>query len=161
MRAPRPMSLVAALLPGRCPLFVQQLEALIGEGMQPDVLPGAQPLRGTETERLTRALRLDRERTEHIGNLRRADTPVESHGAEMVAVQAPRELGQQRVLGIGSDALDHELLPRYAQREGGPLLQELLGPTRHARGRGSEGGMALRIHGMFVERDRQLDEKIG
>jgi hypothetical protein len=79
----------------------------------------------------------------------------------VVPVQPTGELRQEGVLGIGSDPFDHELLPGDAQGEGGSFLEEVLRPPRYPSCGGCEGGMPLRIHGVLVEGDRQLDEEIG
>ena len=86
---------------------------------------------------------------------------VSLNGAQVVAVEAAGQFREEGMLGIGGDAFDHELLARDPQREGGSLLQELLRPSCHPGCRGGEQGVPLRIHGVFVQGDRQLNEEIG
>src|SRR5207247_10682368 len=49
--------------------LVQQLEALVGQGVETDVIPDAQPLRGGEAERLAGAFGVDGERAERLRDL--------------------------------------------------------------------------------------------
>ena len=153
LRRPRP-----ALGHGRA--VVHQLEALVGEGVQLDVDPGAQPLRRAQPERLPAALRVHGQRLEDARHLAGLDAAPEGDGAEVVTVQPGGELGQHRVLRIGGDALDHQLLPRDAERECGAVFEQEPGAPGHARGRRRQRGMALRIHGVLVQRDRKLDQEV-
>ena len=129
--------------------------------MQTNVLPGTQPLWRAETEGFTSALCLDRQRLQHIRDFAGTEAAMKCDGAEMMAVQAAGELGEQRVLRIGRHTLDDELVARHAQGQGGALLEEMLGAARDPRGSGRQRRMPLRIHGVFMERDRELDEKVG
>src|SRR5206468_222840 len=103
---------------------------------------------------------LGSERAQHGGYFGSSQPAMEGDRAQVVTVESAGELRQQGVLRISGNALDHELLPRNAQREGGSFLKELLGPSCHPRGGGGEQGVPLRVHGVLVEGDRQLDEEI-
>jgi len=60
----------------------------------------------------------------------------------------------------GRDALDHQLLPCDAERECGAVFEQEPGAPGHARRRRRERWMTLRIHGVLVERDRELDQEV-
>jgi len=87
VHAPCAAAVVGTLLLRRRVLLVQKLETLVGEGVQADVLPGAEALRGPEPERLAGSVRLARERPQHVRDFRAADPPMESDGAQVVAVE--------------------------------------------------------------------------
>ena len=145
----------------RSAIFLQQLEALVGDGMQSHVVPCAQLLRSAEPERLPGAFRVDRERLEHIHDFAHPQPAVERDGAKVVAMQPSRELRQQRVLRIGRDALDDELLASHTQRQRRALFEQMFGSAGGGRGGGGERRVALRVHRVLVEGNRELDQKIG
>src|SRR5713226_10513303 len=63
------------------------------------------------------------------------------------------------MLGVGGDPFNDELAPRHAEGERRPVSQQRGGAADHARSRRLEGRMALGIHGVLVERDRELDKE--
>ena len=80
----------AALVVGRCDgriLLLQQLEPFVCDGMQTDVIPRAQLLRGAESERLARSFRFDCERLQHVRHFADPQPTVERDGAEVVAME--------------------------------------------------------------------------
>src|SRR6185503_5271012 len=99
------------------PVLVRQLEPLIGDRMQAHILPRAQPLEWPQSQRLSGALRVDGQGAEQFCDFVDAQTALERHCAEMMAMQPPREIGEQRMLGIGRDALDYELVARDPERQ--------------------------------------------
>ena len=155
LRAPEPAFF------GGLVILLQQLEPFVRDGVQPDVIPGAQLLRRAEAEWLPGAFRFHGERLQHVGDFGHTQAAVERHGAEMVAMQTTGELGKEGVLCIGGDAFDDELLARHAQRERRALLEKMLGTARHPSRRRRERRMSLRIHRVLVKRDGQLNEEVG
>src|SRR3954468_2873578 len=85
---------------------------------------------------------------------------MERDRTEMMAMQAVGELGEQGIFGISGEALDYELLARYPQRQRGPLLQEVLRTPGDARRRGVQRRMALRVHGVLMEGNRELNKEV-
>ena len=67
-------------------VLLEQLEAFVRDGMQPDVIPGAQLLRCAESKGLAGALRLHGQRLQHIDDLVHTQAAMERHGAEMMAM---------------------------------------------------------------------------
>ena len=86
---------------------------------------------------------------------------MERDGTEMVAMQPAGKLGEERVLRIRGNAFNNELLPGDPERNRCATLEEMLGTARHTRRGRRERRVPLRIHGVLVQRDGQLDEKIG
>ena len=77
----------------RAVVFLQQLQALVRDGMQSNVIPHPELLRWSEAERIARALCIDRERPENIGNLCGAETAMKGDRAQVMAMQATGQLG--------------------------------------------------------------------
>ncbi len=72
--------------------------------------PRARQIALAQAERLLLRFGLDGHRVQQFGDLREIHAAIECHGTDMVAVHAARQVAQHRVLGIGCDPLDHELL---------------------------------------------------
>ena len=145
----------------RVVLFLQEFEALVRDGVEPDVVPRAELFWRSQAERIAGALGIDRERAEHIGDFGDAETTMKRHRPEMMAMQATGELREDGIFRVGGNAFDHELLPRDPQREERSLLEQMFGAPRHARCRGGKRRVTLRIHRVLMEGDRELDQKIG
>jgi len=161
-RESHPQLRTAETLGGRNSIILlQQLEPLVRNGMEPHVIPGTQLFRRAEPEGFSGAIGLHGQRLQHVGDLSHAQAAMERHGAQMVAMQSPGELGQQRVLRVRGNAFNDELLPRDPQRERGAIFEQTLRAPRHPPRRRSERGVSLRIHRVLVERDGQLDEEVG
>ena len=69
-------------------------------------------------------------------------------------------LEEQRVRGVGRDALDDELLAGDAYREHGARDEQRAETARHRLDGRIEEGVAGRIDRVLVERDRELDEEV-
>jgi len=82
-------------------------------------------------------------------------------GAQVVAMQPAGELPEDGVLGIGRHPLDHQLVAGHAEGDRRSILEQQPGAPGHSRRRRGEGRVPLGIHGVFMERDRQLDQEIG
>ena len=152
LRGPRPFCGCA---------LADELEALVGEGVQLDVGPGAQPLGVAEAQRLPGALRVHGQGLEHVSHFRRLDTLAEGHGTQVVPMQPLGELAQHRMLRVGGDPLDDKLPAGDAQRQGRAVLEQQRRSPGHARSRRRQRRVALGIHGVLVEGDGQLDQEIG
>jgi len=155
LRAPEPAFFEGLVI------LLQQLEPFVRDGVQPDVIPGAQLFRRAEAEWLPGTFRFHGERLQHVGHFGHTHAAVERHGAEMVAMQTTGELGKEGVLCVGGDTFDDELLARHAQRERRAFLEQVLGTPGHPRRGGRERGVPLRIHRVLVQRDGQLDKEVG
>ncbi len=161
LRTAQPALLRPLIVEGSRAVVFLQLQALVRDSMQSDVIPRPELLRWSEAERIARALGIDRERPEHIGNLCGAETAMKGDRAQVMAMQATGELGEYGVFGVGGDAFDDQLLPCYAQRESRPILEQTLGAASHPRRRRGKRRVPLRIHRMLMEGDRELDQEIG
>jgi hypothetical protein len=79
----------------------------------------------------------------------------------MVPVKALGELLENRILGIGRDTLDDQLLPRDADGESIPVLDEEQAETvRYSVDCYVEKRMPGWINGVLVQRDRELEQEI-
>jgi hypothetical protein len=70
------------------------------------------------------------------------------------------QTAQDRLVGIGRGAVDDELPARHPEDERGTRLEEQLGPARDAGDCGPQRRVPARIHGVLLDRDRQLDEEL-
>jgi hypothetical protein len=123
--------------------------------MGPDgQLPGI-----SDPKRLAGAIGLHRDGAQHVLHFPGFEAAGEGDGPQVVTVQPAGELGEDRVAGIGGDAFDHELIARDAEREGGPVPQQCLTTPHDAGHRRPKRGVPKRIHGVLVERDRELDQE--
>ena len=141
-------------------VFLQQLEPLVRDRMQPDVIPRTELLRWSESQRLARAIGLDGQRLQHVADFTDPEPALECDGAEVMAMQPTSELGKERILHIRRHAFDDELLPGNTEREGAPTFEKMLGAAGDTgRGRGKRG-VPLRIHRVLVEGNGELDKEI-
>ncbi len=145
----------------RLTVLLQQLELFVGDRVQAHVIPGAQVFGRAETERLTAPIGVDGENPQHIRYLGDAQPAVERDGAQVMAVQAAGELGEQRVFRICGDPFDHELVARDAQRERGAFFEQVLGPSGDAERRRLQRGVPLGIHRVLMEGDGKIDQEVG
>ena len=80
-----------------------------------DVVPSFRHGFPIEPERLLGSRRVDRERGERVGQLVARNAALKLERADVVLVEPLRELLQNRILRIGGDALDYQLLARDAE----------------------------------------------
>ncbi len=78
-----------------------------------------------------------------------------------MAVETIGQFTEDVVPGIGGRAVHDQLVARDTEYRDRDLAQEDFGPAHEAFGRGLEVGMPGRIHRSLLERDRQLDQKVG
>ncbi len=147
--------------PGRGTVLVRELQALVRERVELHVRPGRQAVSIAQTQGLPGPLRFDGERPERIGHFALLHAAPKRDGAQVVPMQPARELPQHGMLGIGSDTLDHELIAGHAERDRSSILQQQPGAPGYAGRRRSERRVSFGIHGVFMERDRELDQEIG
>ncbi len=123
--------------------------------------PRAQAFRWPQAQRLVGAVGVDRQCPQHVRHFGGLDAPAKRDSPQVVPVEPPGKVPQHGMLGIGRHPLDDELLARNAQRQGRAVFeQETRSPADGGRGR-SEGRMALGVHRVLVQGDRQFDKKIG
>ena len=134
-------------------------QAVEGQRMEADVVTARQ-LSTSQRQRAV-AIGLAGQRPQGNAHFLRLQAAQHADGAEMMAVQPLGEPAQHRVLGVGRDAFDDQLLPRHAERDQIAVAEQALDVPGDASGRGPEGRMPLRVHRVLVQRDGQLDEELG
>ena len=127
--------------------------------MQADVIAAGQ-VTARERQR-TVAIGLGGERVQRDAHFGRLEALEQADRTEMMAVEDFGKTTQHRVLGVGRDAFDDQLMPRDAKGNQGAIAQQALHLPRHPLGRGPERGVAQGIHRVLVQRDRQLDQQLG
>ncbi|MGH7719869.1 MAG: hypothetical protein ACREON_13630 [Gemmatimonadaceae bacterium] len=104
--------------------------------------------------------RLPSHHPQHLRDLLLANAPDEPHGADLAAVQPEREVAEHGIGGVGGDAVHDELGAGDAEGQRGALDEQCRDPpAQGAHGRGQEG-VAVRVDGVLVGTDRELDEEI-
>ncbi|PYP37189.1 MAG: hypothetical protein DMD46_06215 [Gemmatimonadetes bacterium] len=146
---------------GRRRPVVHQLQPLVRERVQLHVRPGAHPLGRPEAQRLAAPLRVDGQGLQDVRDLAHLETTPEGDRAEVMAVEAPGELGQDGVGGVGRHPLDHQLVTRDAERHRRSVHHQLLHAARHPGRRRRQRRMAFGIHGVLVQGDGEFDQEIG
>jgi hypothetical protein len=131
-------------------------KAVEGQRMQLHVRPT-----GNRTLQANRALafRFRRQRQERLAQLVKLDSSIDADGADVVTMKAVSETTQHRLPRVGRHAVDDQLAPGDAKRDGRAILQQLLGAAGHRFDRRHERRVTARIHRVPVEGDRQFDEK--
>ena len=74
-------------------------------------------------------------------------------------MEPSRELREDRMLGVGGDTLDHQLMVGDAEGQRGAIAKQVARAASHRGGGGRERGMALGVHGVLVQGNGQLDEE--
>lgn len=77
-----------------------------------------------------------------------------------MAMQSFGEPAEQRVIRIRRVSLDDQLPACDTERQHRPIDQQCFGTPDDSGDSWFEGRVALRVHRMLVQRDRQLDEKL-
>src|SRR5438093_1422862 len=103
----------------------------------------------------------DGEPPARIAHLPLLNAAPERDGAQVVTVQPARELPEHWMLGIGGHTLDHELVAGHTEGHRRSILKQQRGAPGHSRRRRRERWVSFGIHGMLVQRDRQLNQEIG
>ena len=75
-------------------------------------------------------------------------------------MQALGEAPQDRLLRIGGDAFDDELVPGHAQRDALAAFKQPFGTAHDGSRRRLKRRMSGRIHRVLVQGDRQIDEEL-
>jgi len=127
--------------------------------MQPYMWPVGQPSGWGQAQRLNLRTDLRRQCIEGTADLADLDPRQDAHGAEVMAMQRLRETAQDRLVGVGRDAVDDQLVARDAECEGRAILEQPFCALGHTGGCGFKGGMPDRVYGVLMKRDRELDEK--
>ena len=97
-------------------LFLEQLQLLEGQRIKAGVRPLCQHVIVFEAQRPWTPPSLHRQGGQHVANFRGRHTLAELHRAQMVPVQAQREIPQHGIGFLGGHALDDQLVTRHAER---------------------------------------------
>jgi hypothetical protein len=120
--------------------------------------PRRQPIAGQQTERAS-TFSIRGQRSECALNFGGVDAALKTDRAEVMAMESFGQTPQDGLVGIGSNPFDDQLTPGNAERNLFAFHQQQGRAARDGCSRRLERGMIARIHCMFVQRDRELDEK--
>ena len=129
--------------------------------MKARMLPDREVFGRTQAEWLPGVFRLDGDHGQKVLELVRVHALLKGYRAQMMAMESPREIAQKGVLGIGCNALDDEPVPGNPECQAATLLEQPFEPYCHALGSRPQRRVAAGVHGVLVECDGKLDEKIG
>ena len=99
--------------------------------------------------------RLFRQRAQRGREFVGVDARKDADRSEVMPVELLGEAAQDRLVRVGGDAVDDQLVARDAKRKGGTILEQPLGTLGHTGGGGTERGMPGGVHRVLVERDRR------
>ena len=138
--------------------ITDEFELIERERMKSHVRPFGPLMCRRKAER-TFALRHRRQRTQRGADLFGLHAARETDGSKVVPVQPLGQATQDRLVGIGGDPLDNQLLTRDAEGKRCAILQQPVRAKGHRRRGWPERWMTARVHCVFVQRYRQLDQE--
>jgi hypothetical protein len=92
---------------------------------------------------------------DRFAQLVRLDPSHDADRTQVMTMQFFCETPEDRVFGIGGNALDDDLSASHAERKRRTVFEQMPGPTQYSINRRSEGWVTVRVHRMPLERDRQ------
>jgi hypothetical protein len=151
---------IGAWLIGR--IILNELQSIVSERKESHVRPELSHALDVETDWCLRPNGVDSECRQGIPQLFAPDSANELHSADVVPMQTHGKLFQHGVQRVGRNAFDYQLPARDSDRQRLTIADEERSQSVGDSVYGSvQKRMALRVYRVLVQRDRQLDEKIG
>ncbi len=119
--------------------------------------PALQLLKRLGAERLGSGV--GAQRPHDVGDLGRGRALGELERSQLMTMQPVREVAEHRVLRIGRDTFDQQLISGNTKQQSGTLIKQRVEPEGNRIYRRSQQGVTLGIGAVLVQRDGELDQK--
>ena len=127
--------------------------------MQPQVRPCETRVDAAQAERPV-LFGIEGQRLQRLADLRRVHAAKERDRAEMMSMEPFGESSEDRLCGIGRNALDDELTARDTKGHLRPIDEQVRRARRDGLSRRFERRVPVRVHAVLVQRDREFDQEI-
>ncbi len=141
-------------------VLIKQLQLFKGQREEANMFPLLQHVGPLKSERLAAPANVNGHRRKRVSHLVSGDALQELHCAQVMAVQARRQVAQHGVVLVRRNAFDDQLLTRHTQREGRALVQQGIETPGEPGGRSLQQRMPRRVYRVLVEPDRKFDQEI-
>jgi hypothetical protein len=139
-----------------------ELQSIVSERKESHVRPELTHALDVEADWRLRPNGVDSERRQRIPKLLAPDSTNELHRPDVVRVQTCGKFLEHRVQRVGRDTFDDQLPPRDSDRQRVTIADEECSQSiGNSVYRSVQKRMAFGVYRVLVQRDRQLDEKIG
>ena len=120
--------------------------------------PLEHPVGAGHSER-TVAIDFGRQRAQRESHFIGLQAPRQADGAEVMAVEPLGQAAEDRMIGVGRDAVDDQLAQSDSEHQDRPRLEQPPGSTRDGGGGGLQRRVPARVHCMLLHGNGELHQE--